>query len=550
MPGVVGQQLQRQVPESTPRPAEHPRERVGGTYLVYRAPGNETALKICQRFGIHYSDLVAENTWLKDSGGHIKRDQTVLIPNVQSGSVYIVKRGDTLGQIALKHGVDFTNLANANRGRVGDEYLIHIGQVIIIPDRVQVSRPRLQLLDGPETTNATLPGVQPDSGVRLRPAPRPMSADATTTASRPASARAVSATPSDQLTAQLDISALNAASFGRGTNPYRVRLLQRMLNCAGAAELVDGDFKDKSRKALVKFQERNGLSTKPGPSGSPINDETWKALVIASKQPAGQPNVRFDVRLEELSGATASAYRLVAVLAHEDPKRLDAMLPTTRARDTQGNLVVDRSTLVTLNNRIKAYGFDLKSAGAWTYDQARAVADLVTGTFDSDSHEVGIDRDIKNHQYDVLIRRIASEETARAAREGHPMPRDFDFAAYIKAMICAESNFKDGHRSMRSPDSPYGLMQIRPSTARDVGVRDISTPEGNIRAGARYILAMQRNFKDRNASERDGCTAGAYNCGPGNMPGYLTGVPETRKHARIVTSLYNLYRATNEPRFS
>lgn len=554
MSGVVRDRQQRLPVEATPAssatvPATSPPP--NGPYVTYTAVKNETALQLCERFGIHYSDLVADNAWLRQTNGHIKAGQLIYIPNPQSGSVYIVKPGDTLGAIASKNGVDLGDLRDANRGRISKGYIIQIGQVLVIPSLAPVPRPRPELLGGPEGSKSAprpMANEGTTTGVSISaPRPRPMPTESTTTSERSAPV----ATPASQPTAQIDASGLNASSFGGGLNPYRVRVLQRMLNRAGASIAVDGDLGGGTRAAIHDFQTRNNLPVARGPGGSAVNTETWAALEAAANRPVAVNGVRFALADSDLSDPKLrSAHALVSALAHDDPNRLSAMLQTDRAHDSNGDIVVDRGTLGTLLNRIKSFGFALRDTVEWTYDEARSVADMVSGVFTKPKAAGGLARRFQNDDYDRIINRVAKEEAERARQNGQELPADFDFAAYIKAMIAAESSFVDGQRSMAGRDSPYGLMQIKPSTARELGVRDISSPENNIRAGARYILAMQRNFVGRNPLERDGCTAGAYNCGPGNMPRALTAWRETRHHAQVVTTLYALYRATDEPRAS
>ena len=74
----------------------------------------------------------------------------------------------------------------------------------------------------------------------------------------------------------------------------------------------------------------------------------------------------------------------------------------------------------------------------------------------------------------------------------------------------------------RSPAGAVGIMQIKPSTAadRNVGIKDVSTPEKNIEAGAKYMrFLMDRYFDD---SEMDAVqqwlfALAAYNAGPARV---------------------------------
>jgi len=63
-------------------------------------------------------------------------------------------------------------------------------------------------------------------------------------------------------------------------------------------------------------------------------------------------------------------------------------------------------------------------------------------------------------------------------------------------------------------------MQIQPSTAKDVGVADVSTPENNILAGVKYLRQiMDRYFPRPEFSEEEQVhfALAAYNAGPRNI---------------------------------
>jgi len=76
--------------------------------------------------------------------------------------------------------------------------------------------------------------------------------------------------------------------------------------------------------------------------------------------------------------------------------------------------------------------------------------------------------------------------------------------------------------SKTSPAGAVGIMQIKPSTARDknVGIDDISETDSNIRAGARYMRFLDdRYFSDAEMTEdqRWFFTLAAYNAGPARV---------------------------------
>ena len=107
--------------------------------------------------------------------------------------------------------------------------------------------------------------------------------------------------------------------------------------------------------------------------------------------------------------------------------------------------------------------------------------------------------------------------------------------ALIKAIIKAESNFD---KTAISCDGAKGLMQLMPSTARQMNVSDPLDPEENILGGVKYLRILLNEFKDLYLA------IAAYNAGPSAVR-YYHGVPpfpETRKFLRMVLKYYRRYK--------
>ena len=109
--------------------------------------------------------------------------------------------------------------------------------------------------------------------------------------------------------------------------------------------------------------------------------------------------------------------------------------------------------------------------------------------------------------------------------------------ALLQALIWQESRFSIG---ARSPVGAFGLTQIMPGTASDLGINPeyYDSPYLQVEGGARY-LAAQLNTFDGNIIN----ALAAYNAGPGRVFEY-GGVPpfaETQHYVQVIPERYNLY---------
>ncbi|WP_457674658.1 transglycosylase SLT domain-containing protein [Thiolapillus sp.] len=92
------------------------------------------------------------------------------------------------------------------------------------------------------------------------------------------------------------------------------------------------------------------------------------------------------------------------------------------------------------------------------------------------------------------------------------------------ALALAAQGYQESEldQSRRSHRGAVGIMQLLPSTAADknVGIKDISTEENNIHAGARYLAFLRdRYFSDPSISPEDrmAFSWAAYNAGPAKV---------------------------------
>lgn len=108
--------------------------------------------------------------------------------------------------------------------------------------------------------------------------------------------------------------------------------------------------------------------------------------------------------------------------------------------------------------------------------------------------------------------------------------------AIIKAIILAESDFNPRAVSNRGAK---GLMQLMPGTAGELGVKNLYSPEQNIKGGVKYFKTLLNSF--------DGeirLALAAYNAGSGKVRKY-NGVPPykaTRYYIKKVMIYYQHYK--------
>ena len=110
--------------------------------------------------------------------------------------------------------------------------------------------------------------------------------------------------------------------------------------------------------------------------------------------------------------------------------------------------------------------------------------------------------------------------------------------ALLFAVMAVESSFDA--RAV-SEKGAVGLMQLMPTTAREMYVGDALDPAQNIEGGARYLRILANQYGGDMVK-----MLAAYNAGPEAVRRageQVPSIPETREYVRKVVALYHSYRA-------
>jgi soluble lytic murein transglycosylase-like protein len=84
----------------------------------------------------------------------------------------------------------------------------------------------------------------------------------------------------------------------------------------------------------------------------------------------------------------------------------------------------------------------------------------------------------------------------------------------VAAIIYEESRFI---ADSVSEAGAYGLMQVMPIAAREMGEEQFREPEANIRTGVRYLQRLQREYAAARDRDRQALALAAYNMGIGHV---------------------------------
>jgi hypothetical protein len=166
-----------------------------------------------------------------------------------------------------------------------------------------------------------------------------------------------------------------------------------------------------------------------------------------------------------------------------------------------------------------------------------SAADALYGAVDPNPGVAQMFGDAAGSIEQLIIRAAMETHNMSGVRAAGLSPKQW--RCLLQALIWQESRFTIG---ARSPVGAFGLTQIMPGTAQDLGIYPAyyENPYIQVNGGARYLAQMLTMF-DGNIIHG----LAAYNAGPGNVQRY-GGVPpfaETQHYVQVIPERYNLYLA-------
>jgi len=166
-----------------------------------------------------------------------------------------------------------------------------------------------------------------------------------------------------------------------------------------------------------------------------------------------------------------------------------------------------------------------------------SAADTLYGSIDPNPGAAQMFGDASGSIEELIIRAAQETHNMSGVRAAGLSPKQW--RCLLQALIWQESRFTIG---ARSPVGAFGLTQIMPGTAQDLGIYPAyyENPYIQVTGGARYLAQMLAMF-DGNIIHG----LAAYNAGPGNVQRY-SGVPpfaETQHYVQVIPERYNLYLA-------
>jgi soluble lytic murein transglycosylase-like protein len=181
------------------------------------------------------------------------------------------------------------------------------------------------------------------------------------------------------------------------------------------------------------------------------------------------------------------------------------------------------------------------SAGAASMRAARSAAAEVSDFLGRESNQSATARIVAANFHGTAATAGDIDSAIEQAASRHNVDPNL-----VRAVVKVESNFNPNAVSRKGA---MGLMQLMPSTARQLKLKNPFDPEQNVDAGVRHLKQLLDSYNGDIS-----LTLAAYNAGSGAVA-RSSGVPhfaETQNYVRRITTLYNAgsvfnVRASRDP---
>ncbi|TJZ90573.1 lytic transglycosylase domain-containing protein [Paracoccus gahaiensis] len=215
----------------------------------------------------------------------------------------------------------------------------------------------------------------------------------------------------------------------------------------------------------------------------------------------------------------------------------DLVLQRQKAEEGRRRLEADREQVAAL---------EAVTGGMTLPDDGAGAEDMMSGLEDGAAPVADVYATENSAAADRLFsgaRENVEQIIIRAAADTHHMQRaglsPIQWRCWLQALVWQESRFNP---HAQSPVGAYGLTQIMPDTAGDLGIRNTYRNDPYIQAegGARYLAQRLNEFDGEMI-----LALAAYNAGAGNVRrhGGVPPFPETRKYVQIIPTKYREYMA-------
>ncbi|MCX8028945.1 MAG: lytic transglycosylase domain-containing protein [Brevinematales bacterium] len=207
-----------------------------------------------------------------------------------------------------------------------------------------------------------------------------------------------------------------------------------------------------------------------------------------------------------------------------------------RIQEIQKNIYNINST-ININPTQKTYNYEIapfqeKSKPSKTFQEV--LNEVLSETRNQDENKINIISKPEESWREIMIsnetRENKFDNIIEEASKKYNIPKEL-----IKAVIKAESNFNP---IAISPKNAMGLMQLIPSTAKEMGVNNVLDPYENIMGGTKYLRMMLDKFNGNLF-----LALSAYNAGPDRVikSNGIPNIEETQEYVDKVIKFYKEY---------